>query len=83
MKGKSWTITIIKKGETLTKAQHITNAKELIKYVLDLPKDQFAKYNNRILALSEFIENLESYANDDELKVYYSIYDNKFKMQLV
>ena len=70
-------------GETLTKAQHIKNMRELIKTVSELPADALSEYVDRLEAISEFIQNIDNFANDDVLSVTYFEYSNKFTYELI
>ena len=70
-------------GETLTKADHIKNMRELIKTVSELPADALSEYVNRLEAISEFIQNIENFADDDVLSATYFDYSNKFIYELI
>lgn len=70
-------------GETLTKAEHIKNMRELIKTVSELPEDALNEYVNRLEAISEFIQNIENFADDDVLSATYFEYSNKFTYELI
>lgn len=70
-------------GETLTKAEHIQNMRELIKTVSELPADALSEYVNRLEAISEFIQNIENFADDDVLSATYFVYSNKFIYELI
>ena len=70
-------------GETLTKAQHIKNMRELTKTISELPADALSEYVNRLEAISEFIQNIDIYADDDVISATYFVYRNKFIYELI
>ena len=69
-------------GITLTKEQHIKNIRGLLEDFADLSSDSLEYNAEKLEALSGFISSLSSYSDDDELKVTYYNYQNKFILEL-
>ena len=70
-------------GETLTKAQHVANIRDLLENFADLPTDALEDQAEKLAAISQFIETIAPYADDDVLSVTYWEYSNTFTTELV